>query len=138
MRLSIGDLGRRTGATVQTIRYYEKLGLMPPPFRTQANQRVYDETDIQRMTFIRHGRALAFSLQDLAELVALDTTADTVCAPAHKILNKKIKYVRQNIEKLTLILQDLERMKTGCSLRNQKCYVMQSLESHAYCISENS
>ena len=76
MRLSIGDLGRRTGATVQTIRY--------------------------------------------------------------KILNKKIKYVRQNIEKLTLILQDLERMKTGCSLRNQKCYVMQSLESHAYCISEHS
>ena len=55
MRLSIGDLGRRTGATVQTIRYYEKLGLMPPPFRTQATQRVYDETDIQRMTFIRHG-----------------------------------------------------------------------------------
>ena len=50
MRLSIGDLGRRTGATVQTIRYYEKLGLMPPPFRTQATQRVYDETDIQRMT----------------------------------------------------------------------------------------
>jgi len=124
MRLSIGDLGRRTGATVQTIRYYEKLGLMPPPFRTQATQRVYDETDIQRMTFIRHGRALAFSLQDLAELVALDTTADTVCPPAHKILNKKIKYVRQNSEKLTLILQDLERMKTGCSLRNQKCYVM--------------
>ena len=138
MRLSIGDLGRRTGATVQTIRYYEKLGLMPPPFRTQATQRVYDETDIQRMTFIRHGRALAFSLQDMVELVALDTTADTVCAPAHKILNKKIKYVRQNIEKLTLILQDLERMKTGCSLRNQKCYVMQSLESHAYCISEHS
>ena len=138
MRLSIGDLGRRTGATVQTIRYYEKLGLMPPPFRTQATQRVYDETDIQRMTFIRHGRALAFSLQDLAELVALDTTADTVCAPAHKILNKKIKYVRQNIEKLTLITQDLERMKTGCSLPNQKCYVMQSLETHAYCISGHS
>ena len=90
------------------------------------------------MTFIRHGRALGFSLQDLAELVALDTTADTVCAPAHKTLKKKIKYVRQNIEKLTLTLQDLERMKTGCSLRNQKCYVMQSLESHAYCISEHS
>ena len=138
MRLSIGDLGRRIGATVQTIRYYEKLGLMPPPFRTQATQRVYDQTDIQRMTFIRHGRALAFSLQDLAELVALDTTANTVCAPAHKILNKKIKYVRQNIEKLTLILQDLERMKTVCSLRNQKCCVIQSLESHAYCISEHS
>jgi len=50
MRLSIGDLGRRTGATVQTIRYYEKLGLMPPLFRTPANQRVYDEADIQRMT----------------------------------------------------------------------------------------
>ena len=138
MRLSIGDLGRRIGATVQTIRYYEKLGLMPPPFRTQATQRVYDETDIQRMTFIRHGRALAFSLQDLAELVALDTTADTVCAPAHKILNKKIKYVRQNSEKLTLIIQELERMKPRYSLRNQKCYVMQSLESHAYCVSEHS
>ena len=50
MRLSIGDLGRRIAATVRTIRYYEKLGLMPPPFRTPANQRVFDETDIHRMT----------------------------------------------------------------------------------------
>jgi len=90
------------------------------------------------MTFIRHGRALGFSLQDLAELVALDMTADTECTPAHKTLRKHIKYVRQNIERLSLILQELERMKTGCELRNEKCYVMQSLESHVYCISEHS
>ena len=66
---------------------------MPPPFRTPTNRRVYDETDIHRMTFIRHGRALGFSLQDLAELVALDTTANTECTPAHKTLRKHIENV---------------------------------------------
>ena len=88
------------------------------------------------MTFIRHGRALAFSLQDLAELVALDTTADTVCT-SPQILNKKIKYVRQNSEKLTLIIQDLERGKqaapfetknvVSCNLLNRMHIAFQNI-----------
>jgi len=67
--LSIGDLGQQTGCKVQTIRYYEQIGLMPAPSRTSGNQRRYNPGHAERLAFIRHSRELGFSLDAIRELL---------------------------------------------------------------------
>jgi DNA-binding transcriptional MerR regulator len=69
--IGIGDLARATGCKVQTIRYYEEIGLMPEPARTAGNQRRYNERHVDRLAFIRHSRELGFSLEPIRELLSL-------------------------------------------------------------------
>ena len=69
--LTIGALGRKTGTKVQTIRYYEQIGLMPEPDRTEGGQRRYGDNEQDRLAFIRHARQLGFSLEAIRELLDL-------------------------------------------------------------------
>ena len=71
--LAIGTLAKRTGTKVQTIRYYEQIGLMPEPDRTEGGQRRYGITQLDRLAFIRHSRQLGFSLEAIRELLACQT-----------------------------------------------------------------
>ena len=68
---TIGDLAQQTGCKVQTIRYYEEIGLMPEPARTAGNQRRYGQRHVDRLAFIRHSRELGFSLDAIRELLSL-------------------------------------------------------------------
>jgi DNA-binding transcriptional MerR regulator len=65
MDISIGELSRRTGVKVPTIRYYEQVGLLAAPARTEGKQRRYRATDVMRLNFIRHGRELGFEIDDI-------------------------------------------------------------------------
>src|SRR3546814_20626544 len=70
-RLTIGDLSRRTGTKVQTIRYYEQIGLLPEPERSSGNQRLYSPAHSERLALIRHGREIGFPLASIRELLSL-------------------------------------------------------------------
>src|SRR3546814_20582317 len=70
--LTIGTLARRTGTKVQTIRYYEQVGLMPEPGRSEGGQRRYGDAELDRLSFIRHARQLGFPLDAIRELLNLD------------------------------------------------------------------
>ena len=81
--MGIGALARRTGTKVQTIRYYEEIGLMPRPERTAGGQRRYTKADLDRLAFIRHAREMGFSLEMIRELLALaDEPAQERAAPS--------------------------------------------------------
>ena len=71
-RLAIGDLARQTGTKVNTIRFYEEIGLLPLPNRTASGRRTYATADVRRLAFIRHGRGLGFSIDEIRSLFALD------------------------------------------------------------------
>jgi MerR family mercuric resistance operon transcriptional regulator len=71
MRITIGVLSERSGAKVETIRYYERIGLIPVPMRTEGRHRLYGADDIKRVIFIRRSRGLGFSLDDIRNLLAL-------------------------------------------------------------------
>mgnify|MGYP003138071549 CR=1 FL=1 len=73
--LTIGTLSKKTGTKVQTIRYYEQIGLMPEPGRTEGGQRRYDNAQLDRLSFIRHSRQLGFSLDAIRELLDLSDHA---------------------------------------------------------------
>lgn len=90
---SIGDLASRTGTKVETIRYYEKVGLLPAPARTGGNHRAYTRAHADRLAFIRHSRELGFSLESVRAILALSDDADRPCAEVDAIAREHLDAV---------------------------------------------
>ena len=81
----IGEAARRSGVKVPTIRYYEQIGLLPAPPRTESNRRLYDARDLRRLAFIRHARELGFEVDAIRALLALQDNPNQSCAAADMI-----------------------------------------------------
>ena len=93
MDWSIGELAHRSGVNIETIRYYEREGLMPPPPRTASGRRLYAPDDLQTLGFIRKARDLGFSLENTRKLLAL-RGPDNACADVKAIAHKHLEIVR--------------------------------------------
>lgn len=110
----IGDLARETGTRVVTIRYYEKIGLMPPPGRSSGNYRTYDRTAFERLRFIRRCRDLGFSLDQIRELLDLASHEERPCADVDAITAVHLAEVERKIADLTGLAQELRRISARC------------------------
>jgi len=111
--LTIGRLARASGCKVPTIRYYEQIGLMPAPARSEGNQRLYERAHLDRLSFIRHARDLGFTLDDIRELLRLSEHPEAPCAQADEIATRHLASVRDRIARLRQLEQELERF-AGC------------------------
>ena len=131
---SIGDLARHAGVKVPTIRYYEEVGLLPVPARSAGNQRRYDQAALERLSFIRHGRALGLSLKDIRELVALGQNPDMACAQAHDIARAHLATIKERLTRLRRLQRELTRIVETChGERVGDCYIIHSLADHGLC-----
>jgi DNA-binding transcriptional MerR regulator len=134
---SIGDLASRTGTKVETIRYYEKVGLLPAPARTGGNHRAYTRAHADRLAFIRHSRELGFSLESVRAILALSDDADRPCAEVDAIAREHLHAVRDRITRLQALEAELSRMieQCGCA-RVGDCRVIEVLadQTHAHCL----
>ena len=101
--IGIGDLARATGCKVQTIRYYEEIGLMPEPARTAGNQRRYEERHVDRLAFIRHSRELGFSLQAIRELLSLSDRPEQPCDAVDRLARRQLEQVEQRLARLSVL-----------------------------------
>lgn len=137
--LSIGDLSRRTGVKVPTIRYYEQMGLLEAAERSQGNQRRYEKADLERLAFIRHARDLGLDIASIRELIALGQHPTQPCADADRIAADHLAAVRGKIDKLRKLEQELERIVSHCDGGHsiEECYVIRSLSDHGLCGSEH-
>ncbi|MEP6147463.1 MAG: helix-turn-helix domain-containing protein, partial [Nisaea sp.] len=99
-RYPIGDLARRTGTKVQTIRYYESIGLLPEPARTAGNQRVYRQDQLDRLSFIKHARDFGFPLDAIRELLEMTDKPAASCAEADEIVSRHLGEVQRRIGSL--------------------------------------
>lgn len=138
MTLSIGQAAREAGCKVQTLRYYEDLGLLPKPLRTRGNQRVYGERHLKRLAFIRHARELGFPLEAIRELLSLEERPEQSCADADAIAGAHLAEVERKIKALTALRGELKRMVQSCRRgRIAECRVIEILadHSHAQCAS---
>ena len=138
MTLSIGQAARAAGCKVQTLRYYEELGLLPKPMRTAGNQRVYGEEHLRRLAFIRHARELGFPLEAIRELLSLGGKPDQSCAKADAIAGAHLAEVERKIKALAALRGELKRMVQSCRRgRISECRVIEVLadHSHARCAS---
>jgi DNA-binding transcriptional MerR regulator len=134
MEYSIGDLARAASTKVETIRYYEKIGLMPKTARTAGNHRAYSAAHRDRLAFIRHARELGFPLEDIRTLLSLSDTPEAPCAGADAIASKHLIGVRSRIARLQALETELTRMVDDCcSDTVAGCRVIEVLADHSHC-----
>jgi len=133
--MGIGALARRTGTKVQTIRYYEEIGLMPPPERTAGGQRRYDRQALDRLAFIRHAREMGFSLDMVRELLELSDQPARSCEAADAIARRHLGEVELKLRRLEALKRELERMIGECrGGRIAECRVIEVLADHSECL----
>jgi MerR family transcriptional regulator, mercuric resistance operon regulatory protein len=125
--IQIGELSRRTGCNIETIRYYERIGMLPPPPRSASRYRLYEAGDVHRLTFVRRARELGFSLDEVRALLALsvDTGRET-CVEVRELAVGHLVDVRAKIADLRAMERALVHAvrccdagePTGCPLIN--------------------
>ncbi|MCT4656340.1 MAG: helix-turn-helix domain-containing protein [Cohaesibacter sp.] len=136
--LSIGDLSRNTGTKVPTIRYYEKIGLLAEPERSEGGQRRYDQEAQQRLTFIRHARDLGFGLDAIRDLLDLTRNPDQSCETADHLAIQQLELVKQHIARLEALKLELERMIGGCEHEDvANCRIIKVLGNHEECLGDH-
>ncbi|TPW30581.1 helix-turn-helix domain-containing protein [Martelella alba] len=131
---SIGELSRRTGVKVPTIRYYEQSGLLQPAERSEGNQRRYGVEELERLSFIRHARDLGMSLEAILELIELSGHPEKPCGRADAIAREHLASIRSKIARLQMLETELERIASKCDGHAVgECYVLRSLSDHGLC-----
>ena len=113
-RYGIGALSKRTGVNIETIRYYERIGIMPSPPHTQGGQRVYDDGHLRRLAFVRRSRELGFSLDDIRALLKLVDGGDYTCGEVRDMTVAQIADVRRKIADLRRMERVLKDMAAKC------------------------
>lgn len=112
--LFIGEVAKQSGIGVETVRYYEREGLIPVPERSAAGYRCYPETVVKQLLFLQHAKTLGFSLKEIGELIALKNTPDTNCSGMRKTALAKVAEIQEKIDAL-------EKMKTALNPLIEQC-----------------
>ncbi|PHR59190.1 MAG: MerR family transcriptional regulator [Robiginitomaculum sp.] len=135
MEFSIGEIARATGTSVQTIRYYEKRGLLCEPIRNEGGHRRYASADLQRLAFVRHARSLGFSLPQIADLLELADHPQLPCTNADQIATANLNRVRERIAALQDLEKELVKMLDGPHGKSGgTCRVIETLADHQLCL----
>jgi len=129
---TIGKVALMAGVKPETVRYYEREGLLEPSHRTDAGYRVYSEDAVQRLRFIRRGKELGFSLREIRELLELKADPSAECADVKVQATTKIADIRSKIEDMKRMVRVLERLTAACDNRRSigECPILQALEEN--------
>ncbi len=111
-KMKIGELAKRTGFSAKAIRYYELLGLLPEPERTDSGYRLYDLNDVERLGFIEKAKHLGFSLDDIRDILILDEQQQRPCVHVLALLDQKLKQVDDVLRDLKGFRKELARLRS--------------------------
>lgn len=132
--VSIGRAAEATGVKVPTIRYYESVGLLPRPPRTESNRRLYGEPDLARLRFIRHARELGFEIEAIKAMLDLQARPELPCAEIDALARTHLADVTRRISSLDGLKRELERMINSCRRgRVADCRIIETLQHHELC-----
>lgn len=112
--MKISEASQASGCHLETIRYYERIGLMPAPTRTGSGYRSYSEQDVERLRFITRGRDLGFSLDEIRSLMRLDQDGDLACEDVTRLAQQHLIDVQERIRDLQRVARELERTIRSC------------------------
>ena len=113
-RLSIGDVAKATGVKVVTIRYYEKIGLLPVPSRTDGNYRAYNQEHLRGLRFIRRCRDLGFTLEQVRDLLRLASQKNEECSEVDRITMRHLADIEAKVSDLSRLSAELRRISECC------------------------
>ncbi len=134
MTIPIGELSQRTHVKVPTIRYYEQIGLLESPVRTEGNQRRYGASEIKRLNFIRHARELGFEIEDIRQLLDLAGEPQKSCHEADSIARQHLDEIEGKIARLKALRIELQRMIKECGHGQIcECRIIEVIANHGHC-----
>ena len=128
-RLTRGELARRTGVNAETIRYFERIGMLPAPPRTEGGHRIYDERHVRTLGFVRSARGLGFTPDEVRTILDLGGPGEASCVEVKGIAERHLEQVRAKIADLTEIEHLLTTTIDHCSGREvPECAVIDMIE----------
>lgn len=127
--MKIGELANKTGCSIQTIRFYEREGLINPLQRTQSNYRLYDKGSLRQLTFIKQCRSLDMSIVEVKQLIQNKENPNNSCASINSMIDLHINDVTNRIQELVQLKETLTDMALACSSNRsiKDCGVLQKL-----------
>ncbi|NEX91148.1 helix-turn-helix domain-containing protein [Caulobacter sp. 17J65-9] len=132
--MTIGELSRRTGVKPTTIRFYESVGMMPQPPRSEGDRRLYEAEHLERLTFIKHGRELGFEMDAIRALLDLAVKPNTPCDTADRIAREHLAEVEAKLVRLGALRDELARMVASCATgKVATCRIIETLADHGRC-----
>lgn len=131
--MKIGELAQAAGTQSETIRYYERAGLLPEAARTDTNYRIYNPSHIQRLAFIRHCRSLDMTLEEIRMLLEFKHAPDENCEQVNALLDEHIGHVATRINELKILQKDLKALREQCTSdrTTSECGILSRLEAAA-------
>ena len=133
--MPIGALADQTGVKVPTIRYYESVGLLPAPDRTESNRRTYGPEAVRRLRFIRHARELGFEVDAIRQLLGLADEPDRPCHEADAIARAHLTGIDHKIARLVALRSEVQSMVDHCAQGQiRQCRVIEVLADHGECL----
>lgn len=128
--LQIGDVANRAGVNVQTLRYYERVGVLKPNIRRDSGYRIYDEDAIRKVLFIKKSQELGFSLDEIKELLLLKASKVSKCEEVQEKARQQLSLVEEKLNKLSLMKSLLTSFINRCENRELtvSCPLLASIE----------
>ena len=127
----IGEAATRSGVSAANIRFYEKDQLLSPQGRSDNSYRMYSDSDIHRLRFIRACRALDMSLDEVRTLLRLDLNSKTDCATARGALDAHLAHVSERLNELKALEKDLKALRGRCDGLDTTCHIIEALHERA-------
>jgi DNA-binding transcriptional MerR regulator len=110
--IRIGELAKRFGLNPKTIRYYEAIGLLPQAGRSESGYRIYDEQDVERLSFIRRAKTLGLTLDEIRDILAGQQRGELPCSQVLDLIDRKIRVIDQRVADLVAFRAELSRLRT--------------------------
>ena len=126
----IGDITRLTGLSADTLRYYEKIKLLPPVHRTASGVRSYDERDLSRLRFIQRAKAMNFSLEEIARLLEMREDPQHARNDVRELTHRKLEEVENHLQELDTLRRELTLLVNLCGGSTVGCPIINDLDSH--------
>ncbi len=127
----VGQLAKEVGINVETVRYYEKIKLLPKPKRRESKYRVYDETDLKRLLFIKRAKELGFTLKEIKELFSLRIDSEAKCGDVKHLTEHKLQDIDNKINDLKKIRSVLVKLINQCvneEVSSDECPILEVID----------
>ena len=129
MELSIRQAGQQTGLSHDTLRYYERIGLLGRIARNSGGQRRYQTADLARLRFVKRAQAMDFSLDEIGQLLALREQPGDVRGDVRRMTETKLAAIEQRIDSLTRLRDELTQLISACHRSNEGCPIIARMDS---------
>lgn len=138
--MRIGELAEQTSTSIDTIRYYEKAGLLPDVGRSPGNYRTYGTSEVQRLNFVRRCRALDMSIEEVRALLQFCDAPERECSTVNALLDEHIGHVEERLRDLRRLARELRQLRSACDQPGAagQCEILQQLRQAAGAVDRTS